>query len=485
MGFPQNAENMEGLSKRATFSRRIGHQAGRPLEYQEQKVQSMRTNVAFIRKNLQRWSSQLFQVVGNILEASLFHIYPSRSGNEYALSVQRASEVKSIFPKGRWLQILGIILLASMGCRKEEIKEETTCYSPDLTNPLSISLGEGVSYPISVFDGKDELIVVMRDKIVFMMKASDGVSYELPLKGIMGVEANGPDTILHTYSKIFRLKSSDRSVELIADTGIGDIYNFSILPSVGITYIKRDNSGKSLQYLDFDTGLSSKILSLDDSIPALQYPFGQMRSYMKDGRPHLLLAFNERNNTIRTMGHVLEIDLEKKLISQRHFLKEMSDLTVLDFNDNKKIFFSGDPVGGIPGTGVFTLDVGTGHMELNYAFEDDYWTKTKFQQPPCLVRITMDEKKTYRAYLINYKTGETLVSLIAPKTYYEVNPVMGNIGTESMIYAWYSKALVVGNDNCVRYSLNEFNKFERILATTPEYVIALLENGSVKMFPLN
>jgi len=445
----------------------------------------MRTHVVFIRKNLQQGWKLVLQVAENTLDTLVSKSKTEVSKKEYAMAVQRIHPSRSIIPKGMWICILGIILTASAGCQKEEIKEETTCYSPDLTNPLAIHLGEGVSNPISVFDGKDELIVIMQDKIVFMAKAGVGVSFELPLKGIMGVEANGTDTILFTYTKFFRLKSSDRSVELILNTGIDAIHNFSILPSEGISYIKGSNSGKSLQYLDFDTGVSSKILSLNDSIPALQYPFGQMRAYMKAGRPHLLLAFNERNNTIRTMGHVLDIDLEKKLISKRHFLKEISDLKVLDFNDNRNIFFSGDPVSGITGTGVFTLDVETGHMELNYAFEDDYWTNTVFLQSPCLVRITEDAQKMHRAYLVNYKTGTTLVSLIAPKTYYDVKPVMGNIGTEAMIFAWYNKAIVVRNDNCVRYSLNEFNKFDRFLVATPQYVIALMENGSVKLFPLD
>jgi len=78
-----------------------------------------------------------------------------------------------------------------------------------------------------------------------------------------------------------------------------------------------------------------------------------------------------------------------------------------------------------------------------------------------------------------------LVSLIALKTYYDVKPVMVNIGTEAMIFAWYNKAIVVRTDNCVRYSLNEFNKFDRFLVATPQYVIALMENGSVKLFPLD
>lgn len=381
---------------------------------------------------------------------------------------------------------IGISIFVLPACHKDPVAEETTCYSPTMKTLSGKHLGDvGSAHDLKmVFDQENQLVMVHGDRIVYMDKQSDGVTSELPFKGIQGIAANEQDTILHTNFQFFRFHPSTRSIAPLYDNGINDIDIFSIVPGQGLAYITRLKSDLVLSYYDFVAKSNRVVLNLTESVPQLEFPFGQMHGYLKDGRPHVLLAFNEYNSTIRSSGHVLDIDLEKDDIERWNSLKEISQMEVVDFNDGRTIYLTGYPATEMVKRAVYSLDMVSGVKQLLLPLSTDRDVLTDFKKGLFLTEVTKDPQKPYKARLWNYRTGEERISFLAPKTYYESNPITDHIGDDTLIYASYYSAFVVGTDNCITHTLTDNHRFQRLLSSTPSHVIALMDNGSVMMFPI-
>lgn len=389
----------------------------------------------------------------------------------------------------RWIMLcISCFILATSACRKDDDAKAIHCISDEVTSHQGKQFTEfdDPGLYVHVLDLEHELCLFSTNKIVIQSKDGSGSRYEIPIYLLIGVQTTATDTILQTKDRLYRFFPSTRQMMLLHDTGQDVIYTFSVLSGEGIAFLRSEKYGPSLEYYNFKTNTIKQIGLAAELFPGATYPSIPMEVFMKDGDPHVMLVYNQWGNADRSVGHVRVINMAIPFVVRTSFLPALSDIRLVKSNDYRNIVILGDPFEPIHNRDVYLLDIWRSELELKHRFEsygnnDDHWTNGSI-----LMNIDREYDNITVVSLLNWETGQELFRINFDDYAFRYEGQVFPIGEEYLIcYSKLSKvARVVGRDNCIHHFLKDTQSFERILAATPEYVYALMEDGNVKRFDL-
>lgn len=396
------------------------------------------------------------------------------------------------FPKsGRILSLLiAGFLLSSTGCKGLFDSDEKPCIARDMVTRNGVFLGNFADEDPAtcVLDVNDKMYIKGYNKVYGYPKESDGVPFTISGEGFRDFLVTAYDTIIHDDGSFLRFHPSTGQTETLLSLGWNTIMRASVIPGKGIVHITDSAWNQySVYYFDFASGSNRALFVLKDLMPEIDYPFGQIQAFMKNDSMHILLAYNPGIGIQRSPSYVYEVNLEKPEVKRRHILKDHSGIRIIWNNDFKTIGIAADPASETYERDLFLLDMETGALQFKYRITGDLESDNYRIDGSHVAHLDLDHSDIATARLVNWITGETLITVKDSEDSFYFGGVVSNIREYYLVHCnrRSNKALVVGRNNCVKYTLESTSNFRGILVATPEYVIALLEDGIVEMFHLN
>jgi len=385
--------------------------------------------------------------------------------------------------------LLAGILLSSTGCRGLFENDEKPCIAKDMVTRSGIFLGNYADEDPAtcVLDVNDNIYIKGYNKVYGYPKDPKGVPFTIAGEGFRDFLVTSYDTIIHDYGAFLRFHPSTGQTEQLLSLGWKEIIRASVIPKRGIVYITYSELDQySIYYFDFASGSNRALFVLKDLIPEIDYPFGQIQAFMKNDSMHMLLAYNPGIGIQRSPSYVYEVNLEKPEVKRRHILKDHSGIRIIWNNDFKTIGIAADPASETYQRDLFLLDMETGALQFKYRITGDLESDNYRIDGSHVAHLDLDHSDIATARLVNWITGETLITVKDSEDSFYFGGVVSNIGEDYLIHCnrLSNKALVVGRNNCAKYTLESTSNFRGILAATPEYVVALMEDGIVEMFRL-
>lgn len=425
-------------------------------------------------------------------EGTSFPIVDQKVGHAFVLA-QLQSHCTHVFSSkvlSRSMVLLSFLsAMALTGCSGLFDRDEKLCLAKDMHVQQGSFLGNFSSENsnTSVLDVEGYTYVLGGKYVYGYPKDPTGETILIEGTSFQDILITEEDTILQDLYSFYRFHPSLGSAEQIHSLGWSRILSASVLPGKGIVYLADEFSGDEAVFYDFATDSDRVLFKLNELIPDISFPYGDIQTFMKDDSMHVLLAYSRGIDKDGTPCHLLDINLEKPEVVQRHVLMDHSAIRIVSFQDIRTIGIAADVNKEDYKRDLFLLNMETGQLDFRYRFYGSFDSDNYQVDGPYIMHLDFDGRDIPTARLVHWITGKTLITAKDSDESFYFGGRVSHIGEEHLVYCngLSNKAYVIGRNNCVAHTLESNLNFRGILAAHPNYVIALMDDGVVEMFRLD